>query len=112
MTMATGLFDIKAAAGWLDIPWTTLRDMVTAGRVPHTRVGRHVRFTQAHLDAIVAAGERKVATAPSRLQVVAIRAANQPSDPPRTPPPPTGPRTPPPPTGPKKADGRARADAA
>jgi len=33
--------------------------------------------------------------------------ANQPSEPPRTPPPPTGPRTPPPPTGPKKADGKA-----
>lgn len=112
--MTTGLRDIKAAAEWLGIPWTTLRDLVTAGRVPHTRVGRHVRFAQHHLDAIVAAGERKVATAPSRLQVVAIRAAQTrpPSNTPKTNPPPAAPRTPPPPAGPKKADGQQRESSA
>lgn len=99
----TGLRNIAAAAEWLGVPETWLRDKVTAQAVPHTRVGRHVRFAQHHLDAIVAEGEVPVAKAPSRLQVVGIRAANPPSNPPTTPPPPAGPRTPPPPAGPKKA---------
>lgn len=112
-----GLRDIDEAAEWLNIPRTTLRDMVTARRVPHTRVGRHVRFAQHHLDAIVADGEEPVATAPSRATVTAIRAAggeqsNPRTEPPRTPPPPTGPRTPPPPTGPKKSAGRTEQVAA
>lgn len=98
-----GLRDLHEAAEWLNISWETLRKMASARQVPFTKVGAQIRFAQAHLDAIVAAGEQPVAKAPSRLQVVAIRAATQPSEPPRTPPPPTGPRTPPPPTGPKKA---------
>lgn len=107
-----GLRDIKAAAAWLDVKFTWLRDQVTARKVPHTRVGRHVRFTQHHLDAIVAAGEQPVATAPSWAQVVAIRAAKPPSNPPTSPPPPAGPRTPPPPAGPKKSNEHTKADAA
>lgn len=101
--MSDGLKNIHQAAEWLGISWETLRKKVAAQQVPHTRVGKHIRFAQHHLDAIVAEGEVPVAKAPSRLQVVAIRAAKPPSNPPTTPPPPAGPRTPPPPAGPKKA---------
>lgn len=94
--MAEPLRDIAEAAVFLKIPRSTLRDMVTAGQVPHTRVGRHVRFTQEHLDAIVKAGERPVVKAPTRLQVVAARASGGRTHPP------SGPSTPPPPSGPKE----------
>lgn len=115
MTTSDGLLTTRQAAEWLNIPWETFRKKVAARQVPFTRVCGQIRFAPHHLDAIVAAGEQSVAKAPSRLQVVAIRAATQPTDPPRTPPPPTGPRTPPPPTGPrgpKKADGQQRESSA
>lgn len=113
MTMTTGLLNMREAADWLGISWETLRKRVSARQVPHTRIGGSVRFAQHHLDAIVAQGEQPVATAPTRAQVTAIRAAGPPkTEPPKNPPPPAAPRTPPPPAGPKRADGRARADAA
>lgn len=68
-----GLVDIAVAAQWLGVPFTTLRDMVTARRVPHSRIGKHVRFSQDDLDAIVAANRQAVATAPNRAQVRSIR---------------------------------------
>ena len=52
MAETEGLRDIKAAAAWLGIPSKTLQNYVTARSVPFTRVGRHVRFSQAHLDAM------------------------------------------------------------
>jgi len=52
------------AAQWLGVPRKWLEAEVQAGRAPHTRLGRHVRFTQGHLDAIVAAGERLPAPVP------------------------------------------------
>jgi excisionase family DNA binding protein len=55
-----GLRDIEQAAEWLNIPKSTLRDYVSARSVPFTFVGRHARFAQHHLDAIVAAGEQQV----------------------------------------------------
>jgi excisionase family DNA binding protein len=61
--VADGLRNIEQAAEYLNISKSTLRDMVTAHKVPHTRVGRHVRFAQHHLDAIVAAGERPAVSA-------------------------------------------------
>lgn len=108
--MTTGLRDMKAAADWLGIPFETLRKYVAARRVPHTRIGKHVRFSQEHLEAIAAAGEVPVAAAPSLALVRALRAAqtNPPkTEPPKNPPPPAAPRTPPPPAGPKKATGAA-----
>jgi excisionase family DNA binding protein len=59
----TRLYSIKEAADVLNVPFTWLRDKVTARQVPHTRLGRHVRFTEAHLAQIVAEGERQVAAA-------------------------------------------------
>ena len=55
------LYTIAEAAEALNVPRTWLRDKVTAGAVPHTRLGRHVRFSEAHLTQIVAAGERGAA---------------------------------------------------
>jgi excisionase family DNA binding protein len=60
----TRLYSIKEAAEVLNVPFTWLRDKVTARQVPHTRLGRHVRFTEAHLAEIVADGERPVESAP------------------------------------------------
>ena len=59
----TRLYSMKEAAEVLNVPFTWLRDKVTARQVPHTRLGRHVRFTEAHLAEIVAEGERPVAVA-------------------------------------------------
>jgi excisionase family DNA binding protein len=58
------LYTIGEAAELLNVPFTWLRDKVTAREVPHTRLGRHVRFTQTHLSAIIAAGERPAVVRP------------------------------------------------
>jgi len=50
----SGLRDITAAAEWLCVPRSWLRDAVTARRVQHTRIGRHVRFSEDDLASIVA----------------------------------------------------------
>jgi excisionase family DNA binding protein len=54
------LLSIEDAARVLNVPVHWLRKKVTAREVPHTRLGKHVRFTRAHLDEIVAAGEQPV----------------------------------------------------
>lgn len=54
----TQLKTIDEAAEWLNVPVGGLRKAVSARKVPFTKIGKHVRFTQAHLDAIVAAGEQ------------------------------------------------------
>lgn len=116
--MTDGLLDMREAAEWLGISWETLRKKVKARQVPFTKIlGTQIRFAQHHLDAIVAAGEQPVATAPTRAQVVAIRAdaGNQKppvTQPPRNPPPPGSPRTPPPPGGPKTKEAKAETKAA
>ena len=60
------LLNIEGAASYLAIPERTLRNKVSSGVVPHTRIGKHVRFTLEHLAAIVAAGERPVTTSAKR----------------------------------------------
>jgi excisionase family DNA binding protein len=83
------LKDTRQAAEWLNIPADTLERLVSARLVPHTRIGKHVRFAQHHLDAIVAAGEEPVqdAVAPAVMRHS----------------PPSGPSTPTPPSGPRPA---------
>jgi len=54
------LYTIPEAAAILRVPEGWLRKKVSAGAVPHTRIGKHVRFTDAHLRRIVAAGEVEV----------------------------------------------------
>lgn len=55
------VYTIAEAARLLRVPEGWLRKKVTAGLVPHTRLGKHVRFTDAHLCRIVADGEREPA---------------------------------------------------
>lgn len=69
------LRDIKAAAGILGISPHTLAKQVTARTIPFRFIGRHVRFTEEDLAAIVEAGKRTPETVPSRTEVTAIRAA-------------------------------------
>lgn len=60
--MSEPLKGYAEAAAWLGVPRKWLEDRVQRGEAPHTRLGKHVRFTQAHLDAIVVAGESRVST--------------------------------------------------
>jgi excisionase family DNA binding protein len=60
------LLSVEEAAAYLNIPVRTLRNWVGQGKVPHTRIGKHVRFTPEHLAQIVAAGERPVVERPRR----------------------------------------------
>lgn len=66
--MSEPLRDVEQAAAWLGITKKSLYAMTAARSVPFTKVGKHVRFTQDHLDAIVAAGEQPVAEIPSVLR--------------------------------------------
>lgn len=66
---APRLLNIDEAATYLNVPRTWLRDKVTARAVPHTRIGRHVRFTLEHLEEIVSQGEQ--ITRPGRRDVLA-----------------------------------------
>lgn len=52
------LLDISEAAQVLNVPENWLRKKVSARAVPFTRIGRHVRFTTAHLEQIIAGGEQ------------------------------------------------------
>lgn len=63
--MSEPLRDYDAAAEWLGVPKKWLQGKVQAGEAPCTRLGKHVRFSQAHLDAIVAAGEKAPVTSPA-----------------------------------------------
>lgn len=38
--------DIQGMADLLGVPFTWVRDKVTARQIPHHRYGRHVRFTE------------------------------------------------------------------
>jgi len=68
------LLTMEEAAAVLTISESWLRKKVAARAVPFTKIGKQVRFTQAHIDAIIAAGEqqpkvaeRERSTARSRL---------------------------------------------
>jgi excisionase family DNA binding protein len=61
-----GLYTIPEAAEILHVPEGWLRKKVTAGVVPHTRLGKHVRFTADHLRRIVTQGEPVVSDGPTR----------------------------------------------
>lgn len=55
-----GLLDKHEAAAWLGVSVSWLEKKVAAREVPHTRLGRSVRFSADHLAEIVADGEVKV----------------------------------------------------
>ena len=58
------LLTIAEAATVLNVPESWLRTRVTARLVPFTLIGRHVRFSDEHLAAIISAGEQKPAITP------------------------------------------------
>lgn len=57
MNTTPEVFTIIEAARVLRVPEGWLRKKVTAGLVPHTRLGKHVRFTAGHLAQILSDGE-------------------------------------------------------
>ena len=72
--VAAQLFTISEASVLLHVPEGWLRKKVSAQSVPHTRLGKHVRFTHDHLQRIVGAGERSTAAAAERTNGVSARA--------------------------------------
>jgi excisionase family DNA binding protein len=67
--MSDGLRDIEQAAAYLGLTKSALYAKTAARSVPFTKIGRNIRFTQAHLDAIVAAGEQPVIESPAQLRL-------------------------------------------
>lgn len=53
-----GLYTTHEAAAYLRVSYDWLKKQAAKREVPHTRIGRAVRFSQAHLDQIVRAGEQ------------------------------------------------------
>jgi excisionase family DNA binding protein len=62
--VAVQLHTIAEAARLLRVPEGWLRKKVTAGLVPHTRIGKHVRFTNDHLRRVIDAGEAQLSSPP------------------------------------------------
>lgn len=56
------LLTMREAADYLDVTYDWLQRQVSAGRVPHTKLGRLIRFAPAHIEHIVNYG---VTTAPA-----------------------------------------------
>jgi len=54
------VYDYDRAAAVLGVSTSFLRKQVMAGRIMHSKLGRSVRFTRAHLDAYLAATEQPV----------------------------------------------------
>jgi excisionase family DNA binding protein len=75
---ALRVYTIAEAAKLLRVPDGWLRKKVTAGLVPHTRLGKHVRFTDEHLDQIIRSGEQSivVSVSPSGVSRRARRATS------------------------------------
>jgi excisionase family DNA binding protein len=55
----TTLLTMAEAATHLRVPENWLRKKVSAGAVPCTRIGRHVRFTVAQVEEIIVGGEQR-----------------------------------------------------
>jgi excisionase family DNA binding protein len=53
------LLGFEGAAAELDISESTLRHLVAARRVPFTKIGRQVKFSEEHLEEIVRIGEHR-----------------------------------------------------
>lgn len=51
------LLDIPQAARVLSVPESWLQVKATAKEIPHTRIGKHIRFSLKHLDWIIEHGE-------------------------------------------------------
>lgn len=60
------LFTFAQAARMTALPESWLRRAVTERRIPFRKVGKHVRFTHADLDALVAQSEVPAGVSPIR----------------------------------------------
>ena len=56
------LLTIAEVAAWLHVSERWVRDKVTAEELPHTRVGKHVRFTREQVRMIIEHGLRNPRT--------------------------------------------------
>lgn len=74
--MTGQLFTFAEAAERLALPESWLRTQVRQRKVPHTRLGRHVRFTDEHLEQIVAAGETGPTATPTPTPRRRLRSAS------------------------------------
>lgn len=63
---APRLYTTEQAAAQLAISPSFLRRGATAGVLPHTRVGRFIRWSDADLEQVVALGQRPVVASPLR----------------------------------------------
>jgi excisionase family DNA binding protein len=52
------LLNIEEASALLNVPKAWLSAAVTARTVPFTKIGKHVRFSEGHIEQIIRAGER------------------------------------------------------
>lgn len=52
------LFTAEQAAQVLQVPPSWLRKKAAAGAIPHTRIGRHLRFSERDLQRLIEAGQR------------------------------------------------------
>lgn len=104
--MTESFFTVREAAAILKISPKTLYGLTAARTVPFTKVGKHIRFSQAHIDAIAKAGEQPVIEPPTQIQIAARRRGRGTG---RMTHPPSGPSTPPPPSGPKDRETGAAA---
>lgn len=63
-TQEPRLLTLDQAAGLLAVPASWLKQRVAAREIACTRLGRHIRFTQDQVDALIAACEQPVALRP------------------------------------------------
>ena len=54
------LLDLHQAAEYLNVSYDWLQRQTAARKLPHTRLGKHVRFTSKNLDDIIAIGTMTV----------------------------------------------------
>jgi excisionase family DNA binding protein len=52
------LLTMQEVADYLGVSLYWMRDSVRYHRVPHSRIGKHVRFTREHVQQIILAGEQ------------------------------------------------------
>lgn len=59
MSAPADLLTPAQAAERLQVPESWVRDKARAGTIPHRRIGKHLRFSLADVEAIVRDGERQ-----------------------------------------------------
>jgi excisionase family DNA binding protein len=92
--MTAPLLNKKQLAELLGIPSGTVDKKVSRREWPFTKVGRHIRFAEEHVAAIVRQGNEPAQNGPLAVQPLRLVDAARPSTGPKPPPRPAGPPTP------------------